>query len=100
MKSGAAFVVDLSHWQIVARSEGEARMDLLEELLAHPRCIEIHLSDNDSRRDNHQKLIRKPFWFSLLCKMQAKGLIRADVFSEGLQESRRPSQGAMTKKLY
>lgn len=87
MASGAAFAIDLSHWQIVAKASGRREMGLLRDLLSHPRCVEIHISDNDGVRDNHRKLERQPFWFGLLCELSAKKLLRADIFSEGLQAS-------------
>ena len=89
MNSGASYVIDLSHWQIITKAMGKNEESLLKDLLIHPNCMEIHISDNDGKRDNHGKLSRKPFWFYLLCELQAKSLIKADVFSEGIQEFKR-----------
>ena len=100
MLSGASFAVDLSHWQIIACASGATETTLLKELLTHPKCMEIHLSDNDGKRDNHGKLTRKPFWFTILTQLQAKGLIKADVFSEGLQESKKLGHEAKKISLY
>jgi hypothetical protein len=88
MKSGINYALDLSHWEIITKSIGVKNEGLLVDMLTSAGCMEIHLSDNDGRRDKHQKLERKPFWFSILCNLQARGVIKADVFSEGLQESK------------
>lgn len=77
--------IDLSHWQIVARAEGRQELGLLEELLRSERCLEVHLSDNDGRRDEHKKLERAPFWFDLVERLCARGQIQGVLFTEGLQ---------------
>lgn len=94
MGSGARYAIDLSHWQIVAGKEGRTELGLLEDLLTHPRCMEIHVSDNDGKRDSHRPLERKAFWTGLVSKLQAEQRLSADVFSEGLQSLKRPGQRA------
>ena len=53
--AGVAYAIDLSHLAIVATKYGREDQ-LVSELLSHPNCIEIHVSDNDGRRDIHQPL--------------------------------------------
>lgn len=97
MGSGARYAIDLSHWQIIARKEGRLELGLLEDLLTHPRCLEIHVSDNDGKRDNHRPLARKTFWIDLVSKLQQQQLLAADVFSEGLQASKRSTESGLSK---
>lgn len=61
------FAIDLSHLNIVTRRFG--RQDaLVLDLINHPRCIEIHVSDNDGIRDIHRPLAagKEPWWLPLL----------------------------------
>jgi hypothetical protein len=100
MGSGARYAIDLSHWQIIAKKEQRFELELLEDLLTHPQCIEIHVSDNDGRRDNHQPLARKTFWIDMMQRLQAHGRLSADVFSEGLQASKRSPENYKKNVLY
>ncbi|MHB1666066.1 apurinic/apyrimidinic endonuclease family protein [Thiomonas sp.] len=66
LEAGVSFVVDLSHLNIVAHQSGGWEPALVRELLAHPKCIEIHLSGNDGRQDHHQALRDPPEWAPFL----------------------------------
>lgn len=59
------FAIDLSHLHIVAHHEGPD-IELVKALVSHPRCIEVHLSDNDGRRDSHRVLTSPRWWHEAL----------------------------------
>ena len=80
-RSGAHFALDLSHIQILAHKSGEVRYDLLCDMVASDRCLEIHLSDNDGSGDQHRQLLDPPWWWNLLDITQADTV----VFTEGNQ---------------
>ena len=84
MDAGVRFAVDLSHLNIVARHERTVDQGLVADLLACPRCLEVHVSGNDGRRDAHRVPTDAPWWYPLLeSAVQARpGLV---VFSEGNQ---------------
>lgn len=64
LASDVKFALDLSHLNIVARRERDERPDLVEALMSSPRCIELHLSDNQARLDSHQPMTPgKPVWW-------------------------------------
>lgn len=65
LRSELPFALDLSHLNIVCRHEGE-RIDLVRDLLASDRCLEVHTSGNDGRRDEHALLTGPPWWLPLL----------------------------------
>lgn len=80
MSSGLYMAIDLSHIQIIANAEGR-RDDLLADLLAHPRLIEVHVSDNDETRDSHDVCREDTWWLPLLrAAPLSKGCV---IFSEG-----------------
>lgn len=80
MRSDLNIAIDLSHIQIIARAEGR-RDDLLADLLAHPRLIEVHVSDNDEIRDSHDVCSEATWWLPFLrAAPLAPGCV---VFSEG-----------------
>lgn len=81
LASGAFLAIDLSHLQIVARADGAFQPDLVRALVASPTTLEIHLSDNDSRRDEHQMLAREPWWWEFLADASPSAVL----FSEGNQ---------------
>lgn len=63
-RSGVSYVIDLSHLNIVARASGEVRHELVAELVASPRCLEVHVSGNDGTADQHTPLdpANPPWW--------------------------------------
>ena len=71
------FAVDLSHLNIIATHEG-VHDDLVRELVASPRCIEVHVSGNDGERDQHEMLTEEPWWIGLLDHLGPNAI----VFSE------------------
>ncbi len=80
--SGLHFAIDLSHLHILHCRE-PADPGLVRALLASPRCLEIHISDNDGRADQHRPLPDPPdqrWWWPLL--MEAVRWSRAEVFDE------------------
>lgn len=81
LQSGVHFALDMSHLQIVGEQEGIYRLPLMEKLLRSEHCIEIHVSDNDGRRDSHQLMAMRPWWWGLLKQANPNAII----FSEGTQ---------------
>jgi hypothetical protein len=79
-RSGVPYALDLSHLNIVASQEKNYRRELVQEMLASPRCIEIHISDNDGRRDAHRTLKRPPVWWRDLSYANPEAVI----FTEGV----------------
>ena len=79
MESGVPYALDLSHLNIVAHYERRKEAGLVAEMLACERCIEVHLSDNDGRGDQHQVLSAEPWWWSLLPFINTSAV----VFTEG-----------------
>ena len=80
-ESGVPFALDLSHLNIVAHCSRQTNDTLVAEMLACERCIEIHVSENDGHRDQHQMLRTEPWWWPL----QSHFNPQAVVFSEGNQ---------------
>lgn len=83
MEIGMYYAVDLSHLNIVARSERKKDDGLLKALLSSENCLEIHISGNDGKRDNHHVLEDEPWWFDVL--MEAN-ISNAVIFTEGNQK--------------
>lgn len=79
LESDAYFALDLSHLHILASHTRRIETGLILEMLACERCIEVHLSDNDGRRDQHRPLTHVPWWLPVLDLSQTSGVI----FSEG-----------------
>lgn len=66
LASDVNFVIDLSHFNIIAAKEKEIHKEMLLELLGSPRCIEVHLSGNDNHRDKHEQLNGREWWIPML----------------------------------
>ncbi|MGA0610020.1 hypothetical protein [Caldimonas sp. KR1-144] len=77
--SGVSYALDLSHINILAHHTGERHTDLLAEMLGAPRCLEVHVSDNDGTGDWHQVCSEPPWWLDLLHHTHPDAVI----FSEG-----------------
>jgi len=77
--SGLRYALDLSHLNILAARSGRREADLVVRLLSSPRCLEIHVSGNDGRRDLHRPLLEAPWWWLLLEHRNPDAV----VFSEG-----------------
>ena len=63
LESGLAMAIDVSHLHIVHSQAGSFDKGLLEALLQSERCLEVHLSHNDGRRDLHLPLPFEPPWW-------------------------------------
>jgi len=83
LESGVHYALDLSHLHIVATGSGYVEWNLLRELLASPKCLEVHVSANDGSADQHHALDVNavPWWWPLLAYVHANTVI----FSEGRQ---------------
>lgn len=60
------YVIDLSHLNIVAAWSRRIEKNLVAELLASERCLEVHVSGNDGRSDQHTALRGNEWWLSLM----------------------------------
>ena len=78
-ESGVPYAVDLSHLNILATQSRRLEQTLVAEMLACERCLEVHVSANDGRRDSHQICEQPPWWFALLAHIHPSAVI----FSEG-----------------
>lgn len=94
-KSGLYMAIDLSHLQIIAAHEG--RNDaLVASLLAHPNLLEVHVSDNDQKSDEHAMCSEHTtaWWMPLL---KAASLHNdCVIFSEGNQD--KPTVGKPARR--
>lgn len=82
LERGPGFAIDMSHLHIL-HCRAPADPGLVRALLASPRCLEVHISDNDGRADQHRPLPDPPdarWWWPLL--MEAARWSRAEVFDE------------------
>lgn len=95
-ESDAPYVLDMSHLNIVATFERRQESTMVAEMLACERCIEVHLSANDGRGDQHDVLDCEPWWWSQLRHIHRDAV----VFSEGnqLRKSRLPARAATQTK--
>jgi hypothetical protein len=64
--SGLPYVMDMSHFKLLAAKSKQVDLCLLTEMVASDRCLEIHLSDNDGDRDTHDVCEEPPWWIGLL----------------------------------
>lgn len=76
LESGLGFVVDLSHFNIIARKY-EWDENLVYDLINSPNCLEIHVSDNAGITDSHEVFAKEPYWWRFLENSTA------DIFYEG-----------------
>jgi hypothetical protein len=81
LDSGLPFALDLSHIHILAVRTRRRESALLAEMLACANCIEVHVSDNDGRADQHHPCQETPWWACLLEHINPGAV----VFSEGNQ---------------
>jgi hypothetical protein len=81
---GCRYALDLSHLKIVATREGR-RDDLVAALLSSPSLLEVHVSDNDGRRDAHDVTDASAWWFEFL-ELVPPGIA---IFTEGNHKAMR-----------
>lgn len=95
MDSGVSYAIDLSHLQILATVSRRIELDLTKDLLLHPNCMEIHVSDNDGVSDRHQQMRpdAQEIWWMPLLAQAARDNPDAAIFSE----SSRPWGDALTR---
>ena len=92
-ESGVGYALDLSHLNILSHYSRHRNETLVAEMLACERCIEVHVSDNDGRGDQHQVLRSEPWWWPLQSHFNPNAI----VFSEGNQK--RSSQHVRTEHI-
>lgn len=84
LNADVPYALDLSHLNIVATHSRRVESSLVAELLASPRCLEIHVSDNDGVWDRHQHIRthgEAPWWMALMNHAHPDAVI----FSEASQ---------------
>lgn len=81
------FALDLSHLNIVAVLGRRKEPGLVREMLASEHCIEVHLSANSGRADEHRMLEDEPWWWPLMGSIHRDAI----VFSEGAPPRKRPA---------
>lgn len=73
------FALDLSHLQIVyTQMQKTVDESWVIDMMQHPNCLEIHVSGNDGKHDNHQAIEGNEWWLPLIKKAD----IKAHVFTE------------------
>jgi len=80
-RAGVPMAIDLSHLKIVADAERSCDHGLVRDLLSAATTVEVHLSDNDGRSDQHQVLSETPWWWSCTDAIHENAV----VFTEGNQ---------------
>jgi hypothetical protein len=99
LNSDLYYALDLSHLNIVAYRSRETRKDLVAELLASDRVLEVHLSDNDGRSDSHFPVHHNDTWWLPLVETHLSST--AVVFSEGNQRrNTRPGPAFAGSRMY
>lgn len=78
--SGLPYVVDLSHAAIIANLCRQRNDTLLIAMLSHANCLEVHISGNDERADQHTPLHGHEWWWSLMTHIHSE----ASIFYEGV----------------
>jgi len=77
------YALDLSHLHILAVRSRNRNEGLVKDLLAHPNCVEVHLSHNSGTQDDHIPMrgMEAPWWARLLGHANPDAVF----FSEGNQ---------------
>lgn len=92
LESGMAMAIDVSHLHIVRCMTGDFDEGLLDALLGSERCLEVHLSHNNGRADQHRCLPdTPPWWWEAVCRARQQ---RPDlhVFCESNHRQRTPAR--------
>lgn len=79
MESGAYYVVDLSHLNILSVQSGGCDLGLVRAMLSNEKCLEVHVSSNDGIGDHHQICDKPTWWTDLLGSIHSS----CTVFTEG-----------------
>lgn len=74
-ESGAPYVVDLSHLNIVAHASGVQELNMVCEAVSNPNCVEVHVSHNDGRSDSHEPLTEAPWWWPAMNRIHNKAVV-------------------------
>ena len=82
LKNDVHYAIDLSHIHILFRKTRHCDRELLKDILANDRCIEIHLSANNGFEDEHIEITREPWWWDVFQERNKN----ATIFYEGAQK--------------
>ena len=85
LESGMAMAIDVSHLHIVRTAEAGFDEGLLEALLESDRCVEVHLSHNNGRADQHRALPAAPPWWWAAVRQARSRRPDLVVFSESIR---------------
>ena len=69
------YAVDLSHLHILACATGRLELGLVRELVASEWCLEVHVSANDGETDAHERLVARPWWWTVLADIHPQAVI-------------------------
>lgn len=83
LRHDVCFAIDLSHLNILRHKTGFVPDGLVEALVSHSNCIEVHLSGNNGTRDSHERVNEGAWWLSVLGCVNPS----ATIFYEGRQKS-------------
>lgn len=77
------YALDVSHLHILSMRSRNRNEGLVKDLLAHPNCVEVHLSHNSGFGDEHIPMqgMAPPWWVPLLAHANPDAVF----FSEGNQ---------------
>jgi len=82
--AGVYYAIDLSHLHILKTRTGILPLGLVCELLSHPLCMEVHVSGNDGRSDQHTPIDKDIWWLPLLPYVQDTTTIYYEGSQRGL----------------
>ena len=92
LEAAVPFALDLSHLNIVACREQRQDLDLTRALLASPHCLEVHLSANSGRADQHRPLdgTRSEWWWAGLDGLHDAAIVFAEENQGVVRRRQRP----------
>jgi len=72
MDSGICYAIDLSHMNIIKNQlPDEFDINIVEDLICHENCMEIHISDNNGSADTHEPICLNTWWNDMIKKASA-----------------------------